>query len=46
MSVLINRAIVVNLYVQQVLRHAVMTVLSSLVIPPQALVGNLAVNHE
>ena len=34
MSVLINRAVVVNLYVQQVLRHAVVTVLSSLAIPP------------
>ena len=44
MSVLINRAVVVNLYVQQVLRHAVVTLLSSLVIPPQALVGNLVVN--
>ncbi len=46
MSVLINRAVVVNLYVQQVLRHAVVTLLSSLVIPPQTLVGNLVVNHE
>ena len=46
MSVLINRAVVGNLYVQQVLRHAVVTVLSSLVIPSQTLVGNLVVNHE
>ena len=46
MSVLINRAVVVNLYVQQVLRHAVVTLLSSLVIPPQTLIGNLVVNHE
>lgn len=46
MSGLINRAAVVNLYVQQVLRHAVVTLLSSLVIPPQTLVGNLVVNHE
>ena len=30
MSVLINRSVVVNQYVQQVLRHAVVTVLSSL----------------
>jgi hypothetical protein len=45
-SVLINRAVVVNLYVQQILRHAVVTLLSSLVIPPQTLVGNLVVNYE
>lgn len=45
-SVHINRAAVGNRYVQQVLRHAIVTVLSSLVIPPQTLVGNLVVNHE
>jgi hypothetical protein len=46
LRVFINRPVVVNQHVQQVLRHAVATVLSSLVIPPQTLIGDLAVNHE
>ena len=38
-AVLISRAVVVNLFGQQVFMHAVVTVLSSLAIPPQSLVG-------
>jgi hypothetical protein len=38
-AVLISPAVVVNLFGQQVFRHAVVTVLSSLAIAPQTLVG-------
>ena len=45
-AVLISRAVVVNLFGQQVFRHAVVTVLSSLAIPPQTLVGNLVMSRK
>jgi hypothetical protein len=44
MPVLISRTVVIDQLVQQVFRHAVVTVLSSLTIPMQTLVGDLVVS--